>query len=103
MADQTLAETGALEGPTAPQEVPEYTLRYKFTGRLRVWWVWARYLLAGRRRGIPGLVCFVLENYFFKAIQIPGELTALGEILAELRPERAVEIGTARGGTLLFL
>ncbi len=34
---------------------------------------------------------------------MPIELSALGEILAELRPERALEIGTARGGTLLFL
>jgi cephalosporin hydroxylase len=34
---------------------------------------------------------------------VPSELTALGEILTARRPERALEIGTAHGGTLLFL
>jgi predicted O-methyltransferase YrrM len=34
---------------------------------------------------------------------VAGELAALGEILAPRRLERAMEIGTARGGTLLFL
>jgi cephalosporin hydroxylase len=36
-------------------------------------------------------------------MQVPIELAALGEILAERRPEWALEIGTAKGGTLLFL
>ncbi len=35
--------------------------------------------------------------------RVRGEFTALGEILAELRPQRALEIGTGQGGTLLFL
>jgi cephalosporin hydroxylase len=64
---------------------------------------WLRYALAGRRRGVPGLVDLVVADQPFRAIQMPGELAALGKILAELRPERALEIGTARGGTLLFL
>ena len=36
-------------------------------------------------------------------MQVRSELHALGEILAELQPRRALEIGTARGGTLLLL
>jgi cephalosporin hydroxylase len=52
---------------------------------------------------VPGLVDFVLGNHFFTANQVASELTALGEILAARRPECALEIGTARGGTLLFL
>jgi predicted O-methyltransferase YrrM len=68
-----------------------------------VGWAWARYLLAGRRQGLPALVDFIFQNYFFTAKQVRSELTALGEILAELRPQRALEIGTAKGGTLLFL
>ena len=75
----------------------------KLQGVWRVSRCWARYVLSGSRRGVPGLVDFVLSNHFFHAMQVPSELTALGEILAEKRPERALEIGTARGGTLLFL
>jgi cephalosporin hydroxylase len=66
-------------------------------------WCWIRYLFVGARNGVPGLIDFVLGNHFFSAWQVPSELTALGEILAARRPERALEIGTARGGTLLFL
>jgi predicted O-methyltransferase YrrM len=66
-------------------------------------WCWLRYLFLGARNGVPGLVDFVLGNHFFSAWQEPSELTGLGEILAARRPERALEIGTARGGTLLFL
>jgi hypothetical protein len=66
-------------------------------------WCWIRYLFVGARNGVRGLVDFVLGNHFFTAIQVASELTALGEILAARRPERALEIGTARGGTLLFV
>ena len=52
---------------------------------------------------MPGLIDFVLGDHFFRAEQVADELTALGEILATLRPKCALEIGTARGGTLLFL
>jgi predicted O-methyltransferase YrrM len=64
---------------------------------------WIRYLFVGARNGVPGLVDFVIGNHFFSASQVASELTALGEILAARRPERALEIGTARGGTLFFL
>jgi hypothetical protein len=64
---------------------------------------WFRYFFVGAREGVPGLVNFVIGNYFFRATQVPSELTALGEILATRRPERALEIGTDYGGTLLFL
>jgi len=60
-------------------------------------------MLAGRHRGVPGLVDFVVGNYFFRAAQVPRELVSLGELLLRNRPVRAVEIGTAHGGTLLFL
>ena len=66
-------------------------------------WCWIRYLFVGARNGVPGLVDFVLGNHFFSAWQVPSELTALGEILAARHPERALEIGTAQGGTLFFL
>ena len=98
-----MAETSTLNRPAEVNPPQNYTLRYKLTWRLRVGWAWARYLLAGRRWGVPEVIDFVFQNYFFTAIQVRSELTALGEILAELRPQRALEIGTARGGTLLFL
>jgi predicted O-methyltransferase YrrM len=62
-----------------------------------------RYLFVGARRGVPGLVDFVCADHFLRATQVASELAALGEILAVRRPEGALEIGTARGGTLLFL
>ena len=65
---------------------------------------WIRYLFVGARNGAcRGWSILSLGNHFFSAMQVPSELTALGEILAARRPERALEIGTARGGTLLFL
>jgi len=98
-----MVETSTLNEAAEVRPLQNYTLRYKLTWRLRVGWAWARYLLAGRRQGLPALVDFIFQNYFFTAKQVRSELTALGEILAELRPQRALEIGTARGGTLLFL
>jgi predicted O-methyltransferase YrrM len=103
MSDQTLAQITALNGPAEPKPAQEYTLRYKLAWRWKAARVWARYAFVGRHRGVPGLVEFVLANQYFRAIQVPSELTALGEILAQRRPERALEIGTAEGGTLLFL
>lgn len=64
---------------------------------------WARYLTNGRHAGIPGLVDFVLGNNLFPANQVREELAALGQIVAALRPVRALEIGTWLGGTLFFL
>lgn len=105
MANQALAEIGALMNPSmpVPNSNPKYTLRYKFAWRWEALRCWARYALIGRYRSVSGLVDFIHGNHFFKAIQIPSELRALGEILAQLRPARALEIGTAHGGTLLFL
>lgn len=103
MADQILAQASPLKGPTTSKPSPEYTLRYKLAWRWQVVRCWARYALFGRRGGVPGLADFVLHNHFFTAMQVPSELIAFGKILAERRPERALEIGTAHGGTLLFL
>ncbi|HUZ46426.1 MAG TPA: class I SAM-dependent methyltransferase [Terriglobia bacterium] len=103
MADQTLAQSRALKEPFAQKPRQEYTLLYKLTWRWRAICCWARYMLVGSRRGVPGLVDFVVGNFIFGAAQVPSELTALGEILAPRRPECALEIGTCNGGTLLFL
>jgi cephalosporin hydroxylase len=101
MADQTLAQTGSLSVPPRPQSRP--WLSRKLAGALRASRCWLGYLLARRPHRVSELVDFVMGNHFFWAIQVPAELEALGEIVADLRPERALEIGTARGGTLLFL
>jgi len=103
MADQTLAETGSLGGPAGPGPAFQYTLGYKLAWRWKAACCWGRYALAGRHRGVPGLVDFVLGNRYFRAIQVPEEMAALAGILAERKPLRALEVGTAQGGTLLLL
>ncbi len=103
MADPAIAQAGALKRPEGQSSVRRYTLRDKLAWRWEAAQCCARYAFAGRRRGVPGLVDFVLGNHVFDALQVASELAALGEILAERRPERALEIGTARGGTLFFL
>lgn len=40
--------------------------------------------------------------YRIKTLQIPSEITALAEAVKELNPQTILEIGTARGGTLLI-
>ncbi len=64
---------------------------------------WARYLSRGRHDGLSGLLDFTLGNHFFCAMQVRSELRALGELLTSAPPTCAMEIGTARGGTLFFL
>jgi cephalosporin hydroxylase len=103
MADQSLAQAGALKRPAARRASREYTLSYKLGWRWRACRCWARFLLTGGTLGVSEAVDFVFANHFFRAMQVCSELTSLGEILAELRPEHALEIGTAQGGTLLFL
>jgi predicted O-methyltransferase YrrM len=103
MADQALAQAGALKQLARQEPGRRFTLCYKLAWRWKAIQCWARYALAGRRRGVPGLVDFVLGNYYFRAMQVPSEIAAFGEILAERRPERALEIGTAQGGTLFLL
>lgn len=46
---------------------------------------------------------FHTVNGFFKPIQNPWEITELTKIVAELRPEKILEIGTANGGTLFLM
>ncbi len=69
MADQTLAQANALKEPIASKPNQQYTLGYKFAW----WWAaarcWARYLLLGQHRGVPGLVEFVLGNHCVPALQ----------------------------------
>lgn len=105
MADQALAQTGALKDPFNPQPNAnrKYTLRYKLAWRWQVARVWTRYGLIGRNRGVASLVDFIFGNHYFGAFQVRSELESLGKILAERSPLRALEIGTARGGTLFFL
>lgn len=96
-------ETGALNGRAKERPHQNDSLFDELAWRFRLARVWTRYLLAGRRQGLPELIEFLYQNYFFQPAQVQGELYALGEILAELKPQRALEIGTADGGTLLFL
>ncbi len=103
MADQAVAQGSTLKSPyrESPQSASGF-LR-QLAGGWRFGRCWTRYIFMGASRGMPGLVDFVVGNHFFIALQVPEELSALGEILAARRPERALEIGTARGGTLFFL
>jgi predicted O-methyltransferase YrrM len=103
MADQTLAETSTLSRHGAHQVNRGRALLRKIPKAWEASCCWICYWFGGPRRGVAGLVDFVLKNHFFSAMQVPSELAALGEILAEQRPERALEIGTAHGGTLLLL
>jgi cephalosporin hydroxylase len=103
MADQAVAQAGALKQPDGQSSAQRNTLRDKLAWRWKAGKCWARYAFVGRRRGVAGLVDFVLGNHFFHAYQVPSELAAFGEIIAERRPERALEVGTAWGGTLFFL
>lgn len=95
--------TSTLNGRTKDRPGPNDSLFDEMAWRFWLGRVWARYLLVGRRRGLATLVEFLYQNYFFQPGQVRSELNSLGEILAELQPQRALEIGTANGGTLLFL
>ncbi len=81
----------------------KYTLRYKLAWRLQRYRRLGRLLIAGPYRHISKFAELVVNDPDFPAAQVPNELTALGEILRKHRPKLALEIGTARGGTLLFL
>lgn len=81
----------------------QYTLRYKLAWRLQRYRRLGRLLVAGPYLPTSKLADLVVSDEDFPAIQIPSELAALGEILRERLPKFALEIGTARGGTLLFL
>ena len=103
VTQQTAAEVGAVTRPSGETPKRPPTLVRKVFRGWEISRCWIRYSLVGARSGVPGLVDFIFGNRFFSACQVPSELTALGEILAARRPERALEIGTAYGGTLLFL
>ena len=103
MAGQTLAESSELKRPVGRAPRKPSILRRKLVGAWQIGLCWARYFLFGADRGVPGLVDFVLGNHLFRAQQMAHDLTALGEILSARRLERALEIGTAHGGTLFFL
>jgi predicted O-methyltransferase YrrM len=81
----------------------KYTLRYKLAWRLQRYHRLGRLLLAGPYLRTSKLADLIVRNQDYPAIQIPSELAALGKILREHRPKFALEIGTASGGTLLFL
>lgn len=103
MADQSMAQDSALKGPMAENRNRPSVFPRRIRNAWRVARCWARYLIFGGRLGVPGLIDFIMGNHFFPSCQLPSELTALGEILAALRPKCALEMGTAQGGTLLFL
>lgn len=103
MSYQTLAQAGALKAPATNRPHQQYTLRYKVAWRWRFIRCWGRYFVLGLPHSAPGMFDFVSNNRFFRALQVESELAALSEVLAQLRPDRALEIGTAGGGTLLLL
>lgn len=103
VAHPAMAQSSALKKPVTERAETGYSLLRKVAEGWDASRCWIRYLWVGARNGVPGLVDFVLGNHCFTARQVAGELTALGETLATLRPKCALEIGTFRGGTLLFL
>lgn len=103
MADQTLAQASSLKEDVPSKPPPKYTLRYKLAWRWELACTLAGSVFARDCSDVAKLVDLVFENQYFKCWQIRSELTALGEVLASRRPTRALEIGTAHGGTLLFL
>ena len=103
MADLIMDETSTVNELSRERPHPNDSLFDELAWRFWLARVWARYLLAGRRQGLPAQIEFLYQNYFFQPAQVCCELNSLGEIVAELQPQRALEIGTANGGTLLFL
>jgi predicted O-methyltransferase YrrM len=60
-----------------------------------------------RSRSIPETVQWAIHFgsrglFRVKTLQVPGEITGLAERVAALKPAIILEIGTARGGTLLI-
>lgn len=60
-----------------------------------------------RPRGLEETVDWAMNfggggYYLIKTLQIPAEITALARAVAALKPRTILEIGTARGGTLLI-
>ncbi len=103
MTDRNLAQVDAPKQSAVPSAPLKIALRHKLARRWRACRCWARYSLIGRHRGVPGLIDLVVADHPFGAMQVRSELLGLGELLAKLHPEQALEIGTAGGGTLLFL
>jgi cephalosporin hydroxylase len=103
VADQVMAQDGALRAPEGQNPTTLEIWFRRFRRGCNLVRSSARYGLAGATRSVPELVDFVVANHFFNALQVRSELTVLGRILIELRPKRALEIGTAHGGTLFFL
>jgi hypothetical protein len=103
MDHPAVVETGAVKPAITQNSRPEHPLHRKLRKSWRAGCCWLRYLSVGRRRGLPGLVEFLVGNHFFSPMQVREELEALGKLIAALKPRRALEIGTARGGTLLML
>lgn len=103
MADQSLTQPGALDEVVVQCRRTDKGLLPKFRGGSRTILRWARFVLLGDRLSMPELADFAVGNHLFWAKQIRGELAALGQIIANLRPECALEIGTCHGGTLFFL
>ena len=49
------------------------------------------------------VAAFVLSHDLIKPLQVPSELHRFANIIAALRPEKVMEIGTFKGGTLCVL
>lgn len=103
MGNQVMVHTGTLSSPAFPHAGQEYTPGPKPVSPGEVFSCWSQYLMSGRHGGLEEMIEFLFGSYFFTPKQDRVEMTALGEILEERRPERVLELGTGHGGTLFFL
>lgn len=103
MATKDFPENTALREPAVETKPMSRRLLRRIWTAFPLGLCWIRLLLFDGQGGLEALVAAVVSNQFFRATQIPSELTALGEILTELLPDSAMEIGTYMGGTLFFL
>ena len=49
------------------------------------------------------VTAFALSQHLIKPLQVPSELLRFAKVVAALRPEKVMEIGTFQGGTLCIL
>lgn len=103
MASQDGAKTASLKESVLERTRSVESLAQRIRRKYRRGRWWASLLGFESPFPLGELVDLVVTDRFFHAKQVPSELAALGEILLNLHLNTAAEIGTFRGGTLLFL
>lgn len=103
MAGQGGTETASLKESIPGKTRSIQSLAQKIRVKCRRGRWWASLLGFEPRVALGELVDLIVTDRFFGAAQVPSELTALGEIVLDLRLNTAAEIGTWKGGTLFFL